>query len=274
MTAYHVSVHVESVLHIPGRICRYFASHPMDWPEVFERDWNSTICSECRMRRQSMSHHNEEHFYPYDAETSSQTTGSCPQQDLHHRAELQIVVATTLHNRRITHFHIISICFRNEFLFIQGGLESFGEFRMFDFLWKSRREMRSEENLSVDHLLVPNRRCWWFDLWDVYCRVYRWFHKLCVSARVLHRLSQREDIQWKHWYPPRENSRNVFCYCTERSVRHWQWWMGVDSSSFPIVRRKVLPSYLWKTPLRFFLRDCFWSAQWSRQSSSHRCLCE
>ena len=103
------------------------------------------------MRKQWMSHHNGEHFYPYDAEKSSQTIGSCLQQDLHHRAEFQIVIATTLHNCRITHFHIVGICFSNEFLFIQGGFKAFGEFRMFDFLWKSRWEMRSEENLSITY---------------------------------------------------------------------------------------------------------------------------
>ena len=55
-------------------------------------------------------------------------------EDLHRRTEFEIVVATTLNNRWITHLNEIAIDFGNVFLFVQSRFEAFGQFRMFHFL--------------------------------------------------------------------------------------------------------------------------------------------
>lgn len=59
--------------------------------------------------------------------------------DLHGSAEFQIIIASTLDDRRITHFHVVAIGFGDEFLFIQRRFQSLGQFRMFHFLFEGER---------------------------------------------------------------------------------------------------------------------------------------
>lgn len=146
---------------------------------------------------------------------------------------------------------------------------------MFYFLQRKRKVSigwKSDELFLVHLLLVPNQRCWLFDLSNVYCKVCRLFRKLYVSNRVLDHLSRPKENRSNCLYRP--NSKSRFVERNSSSNFKLPLKIRFDSYVFAIVRRKLLPFYLWRTRPTLCLDNCFLFVHKYRWNFSRRFPCE